>query len=390
FESFLVAYPNSEWVNLALKKLGLIYVNLGQPAKGLEYFKRVFANNPEPSIAKDALNGIEEIYIALGDPDGYVAFLESVPGYQVSNAQKDSINFRVAEAFYAEGDYLSATRSYTDYLRKYPNGNNYLLAHFRRGESYWALKDYPNSINDYDFLLERIPNRYAEASARKSALVHYNINKDFAKAYTSYIKFTELASSPEKLHEAQLGALRSAYRAGLEDPTYALGDAIVKDPKTDQGEQAEAQYYIAKMALEKQKYDRSRAAFNQVIALTDDERSAEARYSIAFIYYLQRDLATAKELALNTNSQIGGYEYWLAKSVLLLADIFVEEGDTFNARAALESIVENYDGDQELLDEAKTKLARLNAQTESENNLKFREDNSSDSELQLDAPIDNQ
>ena len=40
----------------------------------------------------------------------------------------------------------------------------------------------------------------------------------------------------------------------------------------------------------------------------------------------------------------------------MLADIYAEKDNLFQAKATLQSIIDNYDGDQKLIDEAKQKL----------------------------------
>ncbi len=385
FLTMLEKYPNSPLTNKALLKLGLIYVNQDQNEKGLEYFKRVFANNPDEQTRKDALNGIEEIYINMDDTEGYFAFLESIPGYDVSTIARDSIMFKAAETQYGNGDYMKAAQSYTSYLKRFPNNSNSLSAYFRRAESYLAIKAYDEALKDYDVVLQRLPNAYGEAAAKKSSLIAYNIKEDFAAAYTYYMKFSELATTDDDKYKAQIGALRSAYRSGNSEAVFALADVVTNSSKSNKAEKGAAQYYLGQIALANKEYDKARDAFRQVIVLTEDERAAEARYQIAYIYYLERDLDVAQELCLNTNTQIQGYDYWLAKSVILLADIFVEKGDFFNARASLESIIENYTGDPELLQEAKDKLEKLNSVSEEP---KFRETPDPDADLEMDDPID--
>ena len=79
------------------------------------------------------------------------------------------------------------------------------------------------------------------------------------------------------------------------------------------------------------------------------------------IYYQRRDLARAQELTLAANRESSGYPYWVAKSVILLSDIFVEQGDLYNGRAALEALLENYNEDPVVVQEARDKLARVNS-----------------------------
>ena len=59
-------------------------------------------------------------------------------------------------------------------------------------------------------------------------------------------------------------------------------------------------------------------------------------------------------------------------SGLLLADIYVEQSNYFDARALLEGMISSYEGDEEVkvqLAEAKQKLAALNARENNNNSL---------------------
>lgn len=360
FEKLLNRYPNSDFSNQALLKLGLINVNLGENREALEHYKRVFANNPNSQEARDALNGIEEIYIELDDPDGYIAFKESIPGYEVKDEEKEAIKFKAAESHYGNGDFVRAAKSYTDYIAKYPRSTATLTAYYKRGESYYVLKDYDKSFSDYMYVVEKGSSSYAESAASKAANIAYNHKKDFAAATALYEQLSALASTEDNRFKAKLGVIRSAHRANLLSDQYELASTLKKDPRITERERAEIAFYVAKSALSQNKYDIALQNFNEVIQLTKDERAAEARYQVAYIYYLQRDLEVAQQLALNTNNEIAGYDYWLGKSVVLLADIFTEKKDYFNARASLESIIENYTLDDDVLASAKEKLARLN------------------------------
>jgi hypothetical protein len=55
------------------------------------------------------------------------------------------------------------------------------------------------------------------------------------------------------------------------------------------------------------------------------------------------------------------YEYWVVKTFILIADNYVMLDNIFQAKATLQSIVDNYNGDQALLQEAKDKLAKIKA-----------------------------
>ena len=64
-------------------------------------------------------------------------------------------------------------------------------------------------------------------------------------------------------------------------------------------------------------------------------------------------------------SESAPYGLWVAKSLILLSDIYVATDDLISARAALEVVIENFDEDQEILKEAKDKLKEVEKRQQS-------------------------
>lgn len=351
----------SDLVTKALLRLGLISYNQGNLEGAINYYKQVFANNPDASESNLALASLEEIYVDdLGQPDAYFAFLETVQG-NVENEVRDSINFRAAESQFENANYERAVQSYTDYLRKFPRGLYTLPATYHRAESYAVLRQYSNALQDYATVVDKGQSRYYVKALEKAALIAYNHEKDFLLSYDLFSELEEVATSPEQRFEAQLGALRAAYRVGKDDAVYSLARKVATNPNASQLQVAAANFYLGKMAYDRQDYENALTAFNEVIRLSDNEQTAEARYLKAYIYYLRRDLEKAQEICINANKESSGYPFWVAKSVILLSDILREKGDLYNARAALEALLENYDGDPKLVNEARQKLQTINS-----------------------------
>ncbi|MEE1021444.1 MAG: hypothetical protein U0L93_08505, partial [Bacteroidales bacterium] len=62
-------------------------------------------------------------------------------------------------------------------------------------------------------------------------------------------------------------------------------------------------------------------------------------------------------------------EFWLAKAFILWADIFKERGNKIQAKQTLQSIIDNYEGDQSIIDEAQNKLNEINNKQSQEQKL---------------------
>lgn len=376
-EKLISNYDNSELYNQALIKLGLISYNQGNLQRAIGYYKQIFSHNPTEKEAEAALTALEEIYVDdLGQTDEYFAFLETIPGYKVGSDEKEAISLKAAESQFENGNYEKAIEAYNDFLRKYPSGRNSLLAHYHRGESYSVLKKYSEALIDYDFVIQKGQSVYYAKALKKAGLIAYNHEQDFAKAFSYYSLMETAASDDDTRFEAQLGAMRSAYRINNSSAVFSMAEKVSKNPRATDEQKATAYFYLGKIYSDQKSYDKALSALNEVTKLSDNEQTAEARYMIAYIYYMQRDLDIAQQLCLNANKESAGYNYWIAKSVILLADILAEKGDLFNAQAALEGLIENYDEDQELVAIAKAKLQQLKTNAASSNRLIDDTDNS--------------
>jgi len=359
-------YPNSPLVNQAYLRLGLITYNQGNTTAAIEYYKRIFANNPDPVQATDALAALKEIYVEdLGDPDGYFSFLNTLPGYNVEDSEKDDLKFDAAESKYENAEYERAVTGYTSYLRSYPNGKHVLVALFHRAESNAVLLKYGEALADYEAVAAKGASPYYAKALKKGALIAYNYAKDFEKSYDLYSKWEQVAATDTDRFEAQLGAMRAAYRSGNTSAVRATAQKVAQNPNASPEERAVASFYVAKSDFDNKDYDNALTSFNEVLTVnSSNEQTAETRYLVAYIYYLKGDYNTAEDLANRAVQGNGGYPFWIAKSMILLADALVGNNDLFNARAVLESLIEQYEGDPALIAEAKSKLQQYEAQSQ--------------------------
>lgn len=363
FKRLVAEYPNSDMVNNALLRLGLVAYNTGNLQTAINYYKQVFSHQPSKDEADAALAALREIYIKdLGDPEGYNAFLETIPGYKLDNSQKDENAFAAAEAAYEKGNYERAITDYTEYIRKYSNGVNILVAYYHRGESYAVLKQYDKALNDYEWVISKGPgNRYYVDALGKAADIAYKGNKDFKKSYDYFVKWEAVATTAADKFEAQLGAMRSAYKLGDTNAVQAAAKKVSANSSATDEQAAQAHFYLGKIAFDRKEYDPAMQSFVKVMQMSDNEQTAEARYLIAEIHYQKRNLDKAKQRCLDNNNDNSNYPYWVGKSLLLLSDVFAEQDDVFSAKTVLEALIDNYeDKTDDIIPTAKKKLDALN------------------------------
>jgi tetratricopeptide (TPR) repeat protein len=353
-------FPHSELYNAALLRLGLISYNNGDMQSAIEYYKQVLDNNPSQLEIRDALTALEEIYVHdLSKPDAYFTMLETMPGLSVPELRKDSIRFRTAEIQYEDGKYRNAIEGYTEYLYHYPNGTYKLQALFHRAESATQLQSYTEALTDYREIISAGETPYRLRAIEKAAVISYHHSKDFKAAYELYDKLAREASDDNTVFEASFGALRSAYRSGNGDAVIRYADILETNSRLTPDQESELHYYAGKEAIASESYDEAIRHFNELIRNTSDAKAAEARYLIARIYYLRGQLELAEQLCQNTMRQSANYPLWVARSLILLSDIFVAREEYFSAKAPLEALLEHFRDDEEIRQEAIEKLEKI-------------------------------
>ena len=360
FTELVAKHPASPLKNASLIRLALIAYNKGDMTTAITHYKAIFQNKPSAKEAESALLGLQEIYINdLGKSEEYVEFASSLPGYKIKESAADSLAYMVGAIRYNEGDYEKAVSGFNNYLTKYPNGLNMANAHYFRGESYTLLKKYDQALADYEKLITLKSSQYYAACLRKAAVISYNHTQDFAKAYRYYDLNYSTAGDEDEKYKAALGALRSAFRLADGQGVKKYAPLVTENKKATNEEKATAWYYLAKNHYKQNEWVQATTAFEKTAQLSDNNQAAESRYLLAEIQYKQNNTQKAEDLCNKANELNAAYPYWIARSLLLLSDIYTDRKDLFNARAALEAILENFPDDKDLKEEASAKLKKV-------------------------------
>jgi tetratricopeptide (TPR) repeat protein len=371
----------SDLVNKGFLSLGQISYNQGVVDEAIDYYKQVFSNNPTPDDAKFAREALEQIYTEKGDPDGYIAFIKNVAGYKIDEPVKDSITYRAAKIQFESGNYARATEVLSDYLRKFPQGIYALDARYQRAESYAALGDFNNAIKDYEAVIEKGASRHYVKALEKAALIAEGQLGDYRKSYEFFARLENSTDNPDKRLIAQLGAIKGAYFLKNAQEVFTFANKVVTNPGASRSQVATAHYYNGKMSFDRKEYTPALVSLNEVGKLTDDIQAAEAGYLIAEIYFLQKDFTKAEQKCKSINAEGSDHYYWLAKSVILLADIYAETSRLIEARETLDILLERYDEDEELVQLARRKLEAVKRKINDSSRLNL---NRSSNRLEMD------
>ena len=99
--------------------------------------------------------------------------------------------------------------------------------------------------------------------------------------------------------------------------------------------------------------------FEYTVANTKTIDAAEAKYNIANIEYRKHNYKASQKTCFDLVKELPNYDYWVAKTFILLSDDYVAMKDDFQAKATLQSVMDNYKGNDDILPTAKQKLDQL-------------------------------
>lgn len=381
FKQIITQYPKSSYVSKAHLKLGLIYYNLDKDDEALTEYKWVIEKYPKSPEGNEALNGVKEIFTAQGNAQGYLDFVKGMSNISITDAVKDSVMYQAAENKYSKNDCSAAIREFSNYLAAFPAGAFALHAHFYRAECLFRQDEYESAFTDYSYVAAQPPSRFTEKSLLNAARISYTQKKDYHSAFNYYQALNENAEFKANSLEASKGMMYSAYYLKQYGDVLAAAQRVLTAENAKNADLLEAHYYQAKVYEDQNELTKAFAEY----AIVSKEKSltgAEASYRMAEIYYRQRNLTAAEEQCYALLKQKPGYDYWIAKSYLLIADIFESDSDYFQAKSTLQSIIDNYKGADEIVGVARDKLAKVVEKESAQSRVKAENENN---DMELDS-----
>lgn len=355
-------YPQSSYIPRALVTIGLINYNDNQDDAALVAFKQVIKDYPSTDEAKQSLRQIEKIYTDKGDARTFIDYAATTPLGNYSASQQDNIMFTAANNLYARGDYAGAVNAVNAYFDKFSKPIEDKHAHFIRAESYVKLGHPEEAVSDYNYILNDWTSAYTEKSLISMANLYLK-QKKYNEAVV-FLKHLETNSEYKVDYSFAINNLLYAYsEMQMSDDVLKYAALVRQNEKTSEEDKYRSGLYAGKAYLEKGDTTSAIKELNYVVTNTKTIAAAEAGYNIANLQYLKGNYKESQKTCFEVINKLGNYDYWVAKAFILLSDDYVALKDVFQAKSTLQSIIENYKGNDDILPTAKARLEQLNNQT---------------------------
>jgi TolA-binding protein len=356
------SYPSSPYAAKGYLKQGLAFFNTQQEEKALTAYKKVVLDYKNTEEAQEALKALKELFVYLGRPNEYLSFVQNQAGINISASEQDSLVWESAEGQYLSGNCAKAIPSLSEYISLFPNGNFIVSAHYFRADCFFKANQYSSALTDYKKVISYGANKFQENALLKATYITYEVNANYAEAILFYEQLNQVASVQSNQEIALIGLLRCNFKLKKYDEVILNATAVLNNNSIKEEVKTEATFYKAKALLEKNKYQEAESYFQQIVnTINISAIKAESAYSLAYILNKKYLYESSNVACFKIKNNYASYEYWVVKTFILISDNYVMLDNAFQAKATLQSIVDNYTGDEALLQEAQDKLAKIKA-----------------------------
>ncbi|MFO7867991.1 MAG: tetratricopeptide repeat protein [Bacteroidales bacterium] len=342
YERIMNNYSSSIYIKRALLQVGLIIYNNGDLDKSLNMYKQVVEQYPGSEEAKTALNMIRNIYRKKSDVNSYFSYVQQLGGYAtIPEAEQDSLSFEVAQELYLNGDCDKALPLLKGYIRQFADGYFIVSAHFYSAECLYTNNYDFEAMQSYEFVLHKAPNQYVEQALFRMA--HISLDAQQYKEAIPYLKELEQkAEKKENLRFARHGLIMCYKNLQKHAQLIQTARTYVQTEKISEKKERWARLYMAHAY--DSLADTTQALYHYRLLAEDfsTEEGSEANYKVAHYLFAQEKYDESEENIIDFLEKSTPHQYWLGKSYILWARIFIARDELFQARYTLQNVLEHY------------------------------------------------
>ena len=341
YKDLINKYPQSIFLNKTLVQLGLAYYNINDYKTSISYYKQVIDRSPNSPETQAALMGIKNDYIEMNDVDSYFAYTGKLgSNVQVSVNEQDSLIYSAAEKLYMARD-PKARVQLERYLTQFPNGSFALNSHFYLAEILYNAEEVAKALTNYEYVIAQPDNFFTEVSLSKAGGLYYNAAK-YQQALDCFERSSKITGSGNNSLISHTGIMRCQYQLANYPASIEAANLVLTSEKVSDILKRETNYILASSYYKTGNKDKAFPILSKLSTDTNSAEGAEAKFLVADILFERQRLKEAEAEIMDFIDKNSPHQFWLAKSFLLLSDIYLKNGDEFQAKNTLKSIVENY------------------------------------------------
>jgi tetratricopeptide (TPR) repeat protein len=353
YNQVIADYPNSGSVKYAMVEIADIYYKQGNYTKSETEYKTILSKySGIREICEAAGRNLAEVYKAMKQLEKIQTIIDNYPCAKIDASEQEFLYYEIAQKTYSDSNFTNAIIEINKYLQKYPAGKYANEMKVFLGNSYEHTGDLVEAVRWYRESLEGPNTAYTEFSALKVSKYLYN-NGKYEEALPYYKRLEVVSSDPAVIYNAQLGVMRSSFLLENMGEAVNYAEKILNSAQLNPKVRMEAEYAKAMGSYNLEDYDKAKPSLEWIVKNNTTIMGAEAKYTLAEIYFKQNKLDLAEKEANALLKMKPSYDFYVAKALILQTRIFMVKEDYVQAEQKLKSVRDNYPfNDDGIIEEA--------------------------------------
>lgn len=343
FDQLASSYPQTAQARKAMLNMAFAYTKAGDNLKAADTYKEIIRTWPSSEEADVANTDLRKYYSSIGGMQEYAAFLKSVPeAKQLDADEMEQIAFDGAETAYAENpDNIKALQTY---VSDYPDGKYLAQALLDIASSQRANGKFSSAEESLAKIITSRPHsaQYPEALLSRAEILEYDLPGRTADAAECY-RLLEKSGHRDFLPDAYAGIVRTAT-----DPDvvieYAAKARNAGGVASDIAE--EMSLYEANALMKKGQTTKALELLTTLAENPASEAGAKAAVTLGKYYIDNKRYSDAEKAMVNFTETGTPHQFQLAQGFIILADAYHSLGKTYLAKEYLQSLKQNYPGNE--------------------------------------------
>ena len=332
-------HPYSNYLPYAYLNRATCYFNLRAYDQSEEDYLYILKNIMDEKIQNEALLGYQKV----------VSFTKnySVLNESISNFRKKFPNNNIKKLQYENLRNLYFNQQYKEFINLMVSVDSMNEEVFNRHEiNYYLAESHYKSNNMekaniiYKKLLDSMNSKYFSRSLNRVANIYLK-QQDYKNSLTYYKKLEKNHKNNREKVESFIGILSNYFYLKNYDSVQLYSSRISQIENISFNNRNKINLLKAKSYLQNENKTAAIDMLINTINLVQDESAAEASYILAEIFFTEGKKTQALETLYSLNENFNTFENWVGKSYLLIAKIFISMDETFQAKATLESLIDN-------------------------------------------------
>jgi len=353
------SFQKSPYLLKANLNEALILYNQGFYGKARIILEELVKKNKSSSLIQEALNVLKEIAIDKGTVIEFSNWLKKENLNIYSDFEIEKNTFKSAEKQYLDGNYKQALKLLKLYLNKYPKGLNRLISTFYLAEIYYNQNLYEDSEKFYEIIISEATNEYSEKALVRIIEI-YKKNGELIYSIPYLENLYEIAEFEENIRFALLNLMQAYFERIDDEKSIQFSSKVLEIENLDDKLKWDALLIKARSLMRVKDTLKSLNEYKKLEKISDYEKAYEALYFKALKYFNDKEYRSSIDVITNISRLSNNFNFWTAKSLLLLSRNYISLNDDFQAVFILESIIENFQNHPNLISEAKKLLNEVN------------------------------